>query len=273
MLTKPVENASGASNAPPLPCQRPRAAPTSVLMHQCVSQIRGRWYFVLVPALPLVPDCLRLDLNWTIEGDPLAVTRNFLEYSGGPPVDSDLNALCAAAQAAAQAQFQAITFTGISLVNLTALDLASATPAVGEDSTSFAGTRVGPANPPGACMVVHYPISRRYRGGKPRGYWPFGVAGDLETTGLWKAAFVTNCQNSVRAFYEALVGQTYGSITIVHHVNVSYYSGFTNVPYGNPTKYRRTPTLRTNPVLDTITLGSELANLVVGSQRRRNRAA
>lgn len=226
-----------------------------------------------MPALPVVPNVIRADTQYTVEGDPLAVNRLFFSYINGPPANADLAAFAAALNAEAATVFASLMSNSISITSMVLTDLSSVSGGVGLNETAVVGTRGTELLPPGACAVCHYPLTRRYRGGKPRGYFPFGTAADVATSGLWVPASVTAFQNAIQAFCRVLLGTTQGSTTITHHVNVSYYQGFTSVENPITHRWRNVPTLRAAPVVDIITEDSELVAPFIGSQRRRNRAA
>jgi hypothetical protein len=115
-------------------------------------------------------------------------------------------------------------------------------------------------------MNVEYGIARRYRGGKPRSYFPFGVAGDYATDATWSGSLVTAVNSGVTAFYAAIAALSIGAMGTLAHVNLSYYKGFTNVT--NPSgRERAVPTYRSSALLDTVTGYS--AKTVMGSQKRR----
>jgi hypothetical protein len=118
--------------------------------------------------------------------------------------------------------------------------------------------------------LVNYLINRRYRGGRPRGYWPLGSQSDWANNQGWGSSFLSAAGGGLGAFVTGIVGLSAGSTTLLDHVNISYYNGFTNVSYGTPTKYRRVPTPRTVPVIDSIS--SIVLSSKFGSVRRRIRA-
>jgi hypothetical protein len=117
-------------------------------------------------------------------------------------------------------------------------------------------------------VLVNYLISRRYRGGKPRAYLPWGDAGQLTSRQSWSGTFVTAVDSAFSTFYAAVIGLSAGSTTITDHVNVSYYDGFTVVTDPVTHRARNVPTLRGTPIVDVIL--SFAANPRPGSQRRRN---
>lgn len=219
--------------------------------------------------LPPVPDVIRVEIEWSVGPDPLAITRLWYQYTGGPPVAADCTTLAGDVITALTAHFPALATSSIKVTAVRVTDMASSTGADVTVTASLVGSRSGGIVPAGSAVLSNYHISRRYRGGKPRSYLPFLAASDISDAQDWSAAGVAAVLAAWTTIANALVGDTAGSTTIAAHVNVSYYEGFTNVPYGVPTKYRRTPTLRVGgpqvDVINSITVPQRIA-----SQRRRN---
>jgi hypothetical protein len=213
---------------------------------------------------------MKLRLEWTLEGDLTSATSLFLSYTGGVPSASDMTTLVGDARTFADATLLSLLSASYSLNIVELIDLSSASGHVGSEATSHAGTRSGAILPVSTSALVNYGIARRYRGGRPRSYFPFGVDGDLLNNQQWASAFVTAVNAGVNGLIADLSGISSGSTTISQHVNVSYFEGFTNVSYGVPTKFRRTPTPRVSPLVDPIT--SVATSQLLGSQRRRTRA-
>jgi hypothetical protein len=117
---------------------------------------------------------------------------------------------------------------------------------------------------------VEFNIARRYRGGKPRMFFPPGVAADLGTDGRWTDDWVDTINTQVAAFFTAVQAIDVGAVGLLQHVNLSYYQGFTNVTNSSG-RTRAAPKYRTTALLDTITGYS--AKAVLGSQRRRRTAS
>jgi hypothetical protein len=117
-------------------------------------------------------------------------------------------------------------------------------------------------------MLVNYVIGRRYRGGKPRSYFPWGSSQEIFTRQSWNPTFVTNVDSGLAAYFSAVIGTTVGGTTLTEHVNVSYYSGFTVVTNPVTHRARNVPTVRAVPVVDNIL--SFAASSRPASQRRRN---
>ena len=220
-------------------------------------------------ALVDIPNCLRIDELWTIGTDLSAVTRSFYSYSGGPPSAGDCNAIAAlffSTVAAEQAPYMHPTRT---CTGFEVTDLTSATSATGSHFANQVGTRAGTDLPAQTCFLLNLKITRRYRGGKPRMYLPYGVAEDLTTPQTWLGAtaalFATTISSGVNAL---VVGQTIGTTTIGNQCNVSYYEP-PNIVITNPVtgRARTVSTLRTTPVVDLITAYSY--EPLVATQRRR----
>lgn len=220
-----------------------------------------------MPALAPVPNVLRADLQWTVGGDLDVATRLFFRYSGGPPNSSDCVTLAASIYTAAAAM-HALWEPGTDLTGVKVTDLSSNTSGVGEHSQVTSGSGSTASMPGSVSVLVNYLINRRYRGGKPRSYLPFGSEIDIATRQTWTAAFVTSVNSALSTFFSAVIGTTGGSTDITSHVNVSYYEGFlveTN-PVTGRTKNVAKP--RPVPVVDDIL--SWQTSSRPGSQRRRN---
>lgn len=221
-----------------------------------------------MPALPAVPNVLKCQLLWSDSSDANVRTTQFYRYSGGPPNATDCNNLAAdiyGNMAAMDGQWSPTTqLTGVEVTDLT-----SSGAAQGLHSQSTSGIRAGTDLAGGTAVVVGYVITRRYRGGKPRNYFPFFTSSDLTNRQTWAAGDLTALDSALATYFSATIGSTSGSTTITDHVNVSYYDGFTVVTSPTTGRARNVPKLRTTPVVDVIT--SFGARPQPGSQRRRNR--
>lgn len=217
--------------------------------------------------LPLVPGVLKARLLFTVGSDTTVGTGLFFRYTGGAPSNSDAVSLATDILTAAAAEFPALMFTEDALTGVDVQDLSSDTSGDGEALGSHAGTLAGGTIPASAAFLVNHAISRRYRGGRPRSYFPFGAQSELQTGQTWASAFVASVTSAFDAFLASCIGATGGSTEISNHVNVSYYSGFTSVENPITHRWRNVPTLRTDPVVDLIT--GSVGSVRVSSQRRR----
>jgi hypothetical protein len=135
---------------------------------------------------------------------------------------------------------------------VTVLDLNSNTGAEGIGGAAATGTRAGSSIPASNCVVLNHNIARRYRGGHPRTYAPFGANADTATTGTWGGTFLNTCQTNFNAWVAGCLTTSTGGVSLVQYGSVSYFSG------GH---------LRGTPVWDPIL--STTSRSRIGSQRRR----
>ena len=131
---------------------------------------------------------------------------------------------------------------------------------------SHEGTRAGATPPFQVCFNLQYLIARRYRGGKPKGFFPFGTVTDYQSPVAWEPALVATVQNNFALFIAALAASSFGSFSTVAHVSLSYKSGFTNVANSSG-RERANPTYRPAALVDPV-IGYR-GHVTFGSQKRR----
>lgn len=222
-----------------------------------------------MPALPPVPGVLRVQLTWGTGNSKVNLTNLHFAYTAGPPTAANCATMAASVVSAAATNLTSLMASAASMGEATVTDLATTSGHQGTGGSPFSGSRSGADTAASTCLVMQYDIARRYRGGKPKSFLPLGTATDITTARQWVSSFTSAALTGWNNFITAVVAAGAGC-TITNQVNVSYFSGFTNVPYGSPTKYRRVPTLRSGgPVTDAII--STVASPIPGSQRRRNR--
>lgn len=221
-----------------------------------------------MPALPPVPLTIKARYVFDLGTNANVNVHMYWGYTGGPPVAADLNSLAATAYASAVTHLVPLlqnsqAFTGIELT-----DLNTSSGAVGGHNASTSGSRTGHQLPANVATLVNLIISRRYRGGKPRWYWPFGTAEDLNTPEQWGSTFTTAAQGGLQLHIDDLIVMSAGTTSVTKLVNVSYYQGFTAVTNPITGRTKDVAKLRTGgPVVDN--LNSFAVNAKVGSQRRR----
>lgn len=202
---------------------------------------------------PPVPGVLKVTLNWSAENDTGAVTVFHLSYTGGPPSSANCATMAAAIQADAVTRFLALLNSEDSYVGpVTVLDLSSDMGGEGTGGDATNGTRAGDQLSAGTAVVVSKHVARHYRGGHPRSYLPLGSAGDI-VEGTWGSTFAGNVNTAWTDFINDCTSDGTGCV-ITGEVSVSYVNG--GAPRVTPQK---------DPIL------SYTTNIVVGSQRRRNR--
>lgn len=205
-----------------------------------------------MPPLPPVSKVVRVKMVSSIGTDIDAESRLFFTYTGGPPTGPDLTSLATAIRSAWSTNLASLYPSGFGLQAVHVLDLDSTSGLEGVNTTAVSGTRTGSALPAGSAMLINGKIARRYRGGKPRVYIPFGVTSDLSTPSQWGGTWLSNVTSSFTAFITAVKALSEPSIALSDNVNVSYYLN---------------KILRTTPAQDAII--SWTANPIPGSQRRR----
>lgn len=223
-----------------------------------------------MPALPNVPNVLKLNVNWGVEGDTVAETIHYFQYSSGAPSAADLSTFANDAVLNGATQFQGLANDHVGMNAATARDLSSAMGNEATAGTPWIGTRGTALTPPSAAVVVSHSISRHYRGGHPRTYLPLGVSGDVTSGGVWAGALVTAVDTAWGAWVTSLVG-TFGSLVVTKLVNVSFYGPPNRTITGSTGRVRTVSTVRATPLVDTVT--GHVTRALIGSQRRRNRDA
>jgi hypothetical protein len=221
-----------------------------------------------MPPLPPAPSVIRISFQFVIGLDQTAGSRLFFKYTGGAPDAADCVTLASNAKAAADTYFLPLMPASSAVNSATVTDLGSDTGAEGTSGTQEVGTRSGSELPAGTATLINYEIARRYRGGKPRTYFPFGCAPDLANASTWTTAFVDAVLTNVEAFIGEQIGATGGSTVISEHVNLSYY-GPPNQIITNPVtgRARTVSTRRAAPIIDNVT--AITVPTKPSSQRRR----
>lgn len=220
-----------------------------------------------MPALPDVPKTLRIALRMSLNEDTDLINRFFIEYLGTAPTSPQLDTYAASVSTAWGAHLKALMTSNGALEEVHIIDLSSSTAAIGDDGSHIAGTRAGLQLSAAACVVLKLQIARRYRGGHPRLYLPFGSAPDLSDAQRWGSTFLGNVVTGWTSFLTDITAAGWTSAGTLQPINVSYFQGFTNVTYPSG-RTKPVPTRRITPVKDLVL--SHTTNPKVASQRRRN---
>lgn len=218
--------------------------------------------------LPDVP-CVRCRMWGTISGVGDWGTRFYLSYSSSAPSGADCIALATELSTAYSAHLVGLASSAVLLSECDVLDIATHSGLSGQYNPSTTGTRAGTPNAAQVAFNVEYGIARRYRGGKPRGYWPFGVNNDLTTWSMWSTSLVTAVNTGIAAFFAAVEASTPGSFTGLQHVLLSYYHGFTNITNSSG-RTRAVPTYKGTATHDNVT--GYFAKQLLSTQDRRRKA-
>ena len=220
-----------------------------------------------MPALPVVPATLKVTSVFTWGEDVDVISRMFITYAGSAPDAAELDTFCGAVATSWAGDVIGEFGTFVTLARVEAIDLSSDTSPSGEAVVGTAGTRVGTELDAAAAMVAGYEITRRYRGGHPRGYWPAGVEADLQDAQTWTSAFTTEFQGAFGTWISDITSSPWAGASGLTHTGVSYKKGFTVVISPTTGRARNIPTDRGAAVIDPIV--AVIARTRVGSQRRR----
>jgi len=206
-----------------------------------------------MPALPVVPGVTKVTISGTYH-DTIWENIWFTHYSGSPPGVTDVANYGAYLTSNTMPQYQDEMSVDNEITGWKVVDLSSDTGAVAEGSVSQFGSRTGDFNPANVALVASLVIGRRYRGGHPRKYLPWGTSGTFASgsTKDWDSGFIADCTTKLESIRGFLGGHVEGSTTWDNVVNVSYNTAHAR---------------RVTPVVDVVT--SIVPKVRVCSQRRR----
>lgn len=190
-----------------------------------------------------------------------------LAYSGGPPSSADLATIAGLVNTAWADNLPPFLATFFTLSETQCRDLANPGTTIGNSVSGTPGTRAGQVSDISRCAVQFFRPDRTYRGARPKMFLPYGTDDDSSGGNSWSAAFVTDLQLALNAFYAALVGEVAGTTHLGTPVCVSYFHGFTVTTSPTTGRARNTPTPRTPPLV-VASLGIEV-DARYGTQRRR----
>jgi hypothetical protein len=222
-----------------------------------------------MPALPDYPNVLKVVHRFQSGADADVACSWHFGYTGTAPSNSTCDAIAAAVLAGAVTNFLPVMSDDVQLTGVTVQDLTSATAGAGESLGAHTGTRSGGPLPAAACVLINQPIARRYRGGKPRTYWPFGAAGDVASTQDWVSGSLTDFTAAIQLQLDVILAIVESGTTISDWVSISYYEGFTAVLNPITGRTRDVPKVRTAAIAPDV-INTFLVNPKVASQRRRN---
>jgi len=194
-------------------------------------------------------------------------TGMYFLYSGGRPLQADVVALAGDASTAWASHCASLFTANGQLVQVSCQDIYDTSGQFGVDNTTHAGVRAGSQPTTFACAVINYQITQHYRGGKPKGFWPFGIDSDTSNDSDWLGTPVTDFGAGVSALASAIEGASSGGITVGAHQAVSFYHGSTANSDTSKWAPKSMPAQRATAVLYPVQ-GYACAPRI-GSQRRR----
>lgn len=222
--------------------------------------------------VPPLPDtsCLRVRLDYTDTDGTLAGSRFYLKYAGASPTGANCISIATGISTAWGSDIAPHVNGEYALTEVDVLDIASYTGLSGQWTGSISGTDEASPMPSQCCTNVEFGIARRYRGGKPRMFFPPPGSGNMLNPGKWTSAFIDAMESSVAAFFAAVEAIDVGAVGALGHVNLSYYEGFTNVTNSSG-RTRAAPKYRLVALHDDVL--SYAPKDTIGSQRRRRTAS
>jgi len=220
-----------------------------------------------VPALPPAPNILKIGLRWLDTAGNVAQNRQYWIYSGVAPTPAVCSQIAQDCYGFAVTNLIPLASSDWSLEEVTVTDLSSSTAGAGSYSAATPGTRIGAPLPADAAFMTNEKIARRYRGGKPRTYWPFGTGPDVGNPGFWNTVSLGQLNSGVGAYNAAVQAETSSGTILGQEYSVSFYEGFTAVTNPITGRTRDVPKVRSAAVLDPII--ARAGNPRIASQRRR----
>lgn len=221
--------------------------------------------------LPESP-CLRTALDYTDADGNKSGSRFFLGYAGaGPPTGADCTTLAGDVAAAWATHIAPQIGPGIRLTEVDVLDIATDVGLSGQWHGDNAGTLGGAVAVPIQIAVnVEFGLARRYRGGKPRMYFPPPTTDAFAALNRWKDTYVTAMNAAVLAFFGQVTAVALGSIGALNHVSISYHHGETLPATVAGERQAAHETLRAAGKVDQIT--GYFTKSGMSSQKRRRTA-
>ena len=210
---------------------------------------------------------VKITLRHAVNADTAIGSRVFWSYTGGTPSIANCVTLATAISGAWGSHLAALMSTAGVLGSVTVQDVTNGPGNEGTFAGTVAGTRSGLNVSNGAASVINLKIASSYRGGKPKIFFPFGVAGDLTDGNTWDSGFQASVNSDYPAWATAVNGQTAGTTVLGVQYNVSYYSGSKANSSSSKWARRNVPAPRATAVSTPITLATLRPEL--GSQRRR----
>lgn len=217
------------------------------------------------PPLPASP-CLRVKLDYTENDNFLAGSRFYLSYAGAAPTAGNCVTLAGDIASEWATAIAPVVLDGFALTRVDVLDIASVSGNFGEWNGNNPGTMSGNALIAQVATNVEYTIPRRYRGGKPRMFLPPPSTAAVQDQGHWTTTHADNAATALSDFFTAIAALSIGAMGALAHVNLSYYSGFTNVTNSSG-RTRAVPKYRTTALVDNV--AGYAGKTLMGSQRRR----
>lgn len=218
-----------------------------------------------VPPLPESP-VVRVRLDFKDLTDNESGCRFYIGYSGSAPTGANCSTLASDISSAFGTNLAGEMSQAFALAEVDVLDIATNSGLSGQWTGNVPGGQTGTPVAAQVATNVEFGIARRYRGGKPRIFLPPSDVNNTEDSAHWTTAYADTMSTNVANFMAAIEALSIGAMGTLTHVNVSYYSGFTN--HTNTSgRSRAVPTYRDSALVEPIT--GYACKVTFGSQRRR----
>lgn len=222
-----------------------------------------------MPALPDYPNVLRVDTDFTVGTDLDVRSRLHYIYSGSAPTDATCVTLATDIYALGVSHLVPLLANENNLSGVAVTDLTTPSSGVGAYLSVTPGTR-GAGDPLAAEVAAlhNLAISRRYRGGKPRVYWPIGIGSDLTSPSAWDGSSITAFELGLNDYIIGTEALSVSGTSLGALCSISYYQGFTAVTNPITGRTRDVPKVRSVAIAPDVII-TLAVNPKPGSQRRR----
>lgn len=222
-----------------------------------------------MPPLIDQPGVLKFEHLFSVGADLDVSTRIYWTYTGTAPTDAVCADIASAARSAWNNAWLGHLSASRATLGCTVRDLTSPASGYGESLITTDGGASAEDLAASTCLLVNYAIARRYRGGKPRSYWPVMIAADLSSPQEWDAGTLGTMTTEWQTDYlDALAGSSYSGTTLGVQVSISYYEGFTAVENPITGRYKNVSKPRLVAIAPDVVQAFTL-NANPGTQRRR----
>jgi len=221
-----------------------------------------------MPSPPPAANVLSVVFGFTIGEDTSAQVKLHALWSGTTPTTAACEGIAANFDGDGATLMEPLMTADRILTSVTIQDLTSLSGASGVYTGVDTGTRAGDELPAEACLIMNHRIARRYRGGKPRSYFPWGAESDLANAQTWTVPFLDDVETGWATFLTNTAGRAAVDGTKVGVlVSLGLHAGFTAVTNPITGRTRDVPKYSAAASIDPITLSQP--NSKIGSQRRR----
>lgn len=220
--------------------------------------------------LPSPGNVIKVSMNWSESGSLFYSSHFYMGYSSGPPSVSDLNKLCGDVTGVWSSTMKSLFSADIVLINVFATDLSTSSGNQGNANSGQPGTNASQEVEAGAAIHLRFTLANRYRGGHPGVFLPPGPSSQVTEPSSWTGTYLTSVVNAFGTITGTIAGDSFSSMSSLHQVAVSYYSGHLANTNPSPWAPKNVPAQRATPVVHPV--GLILGTSLIAAQRRRRRA-